>query len=73
MAGPDRAEDFDREINQLQSTLYLAQALMNIIPGMLNDFMKKKMRKDGNDHFGLGIALIGVLISTSIDYSNFQE
>ena len=33
---------------------------MNIIPGVINDFLKKNLKRDGNEHYGLGVALIRV-------------
>ena len=33
---------------------------MNIIPGAINDFLKKNLKRDGNEHYGLGVALIRV-------------
>ena len=39
------------------STLFLAQCLLNITPGIINDIMKRKLRKRENEMYGLGIAL----------------
>ena len=57
VAGPDRAEDFDREINELQSLCYLAMIALNLLPGLFVDFCKKKFYKPENETYGIGVGL----------------
>lgn len=57
VAGPDRADAFDDEINNLQSLCYLAMIGLTILPGLFVDFCKKKFYKADNEPYGIAMGV----------------
>jgi len=55
---PNRPDEFDRIINELQSYCYFAMIGLNLLPGFFVDFCKKRYARDDNEHYGMGIGLI---------------
>ena len=54
---PDRAVEFDQELNELQSYCYLSMILLNIIPGLFLDYCKKKFYNPENETYGIEMGL----------------
>ena len=66
VAGPDRAEEFDQEINELYSISSLTLVAFSLIPGIMIDFCKKKFNKPDNEHYGTGVGFIICFTITSV-------
>ena len=54
---PERAEEFNLEINSFQSIAYLTMIVFNLIPGFWVDFCKAKLKKEHNETYGVGVGL----------------
>ena len=66
VAGPDRAEDFDRELNSLHSICSLTMIAFNLIPGTLVDFCKKKFHRPDNEFHGTAVGLTIMFTFTTL-------